>query len=73
MTAEELATAIVTHTEIMRGQGEALGRIEAKVDKTNGRVTSLELWKAKMIGAWVVVSFAGPVITGLVIAKFGGG
>lgn len=62
MTNEEIALHLQT-------QAATLGRIEAKVDKTNGRVTRLELWKAKMMGAWFVVSLAGPVIAGLIVAK----
>jgi len=48
--------------------GRTLVRIEAKVDKTNGRVTSIELWRARIMGAWFVMSLAGPVITGVIIA-----
>jgi hypothetical protein len=47
--------------------GRALGRIEQKVDKTNGRVTAIELWRARVQGAWFVMSFAGPILTALLI------
>ena len=47
-----------------------LDRIETQAVKTNGRVTAIEAWRQRMFGAWVVISFAGPVITGLVIARF---
>ena len=43
---------------------EILIRIEKKVDQTNGRVRNLEIWKAKAIGAFAVISvlFTGTII-----------
>ncbi len=35
-----------------------------KQDKTNGRVKTLELWKARLIGAWAVFSI---LLVGLII------
>jgi hypothetical protein len=49
----------------------AVLRVEAQAVKTNGRVTKLEEWKAKIVGAWFVVSLAGPVIAGLIAARLG--
>lgn len=60
MTPEEIAGEL-------KFQTQTLARIETKVDKTNGRVTTLELWKAKITGAWFVASLAGPVITAVVV------
>lgn len=42
-------------------------RIEKQTTDTNGRVTAIERWKDRMTGAWIVLSFAGPVVTGLII------
>lgn len=42
-------------------------KIETQTTITNGRVTSLEAWRNKALGAWFIVSFFGPIITGLVI------
>lgn len=61
-------------------QDVALGRVEAKVDKTNGRVTTLERGRERaqgMIAAyrWVAPLFAGAVSAGgtiLVLAVTGG-
>lgn len=33
-----------------------LGKIEAKVDHTNGRVRKLEEYKLKIVGGWIVIS-----------------
>ena len=35
---------------------EILIRVEKKVDKTNGRVTKLEAWKNKTLGALVIIN-----------------
>lgn len=67
MTPAAHADLLARLDERSMAHGEQLARIEQKVDKTNGRVTTLEAWKSKIVGAWFVVSFAGPVITGLVL------
>ena len=41
----------------------ALGRIEKKLDKINGRVFCVEKWKSKVMGGAAVIS----VIVGVVI------
>lgn len=52
--------------------GRRILSIESKVDdgftKVNGRLRTIELWRARMQGAWVVASLVGPVITGLIVA-----
>jgi len=35
---------------------QSLGRIEGKLDKINGRVRALEIWRAKLIGAYIAIS-----------------
>jgi 5-hydroxyisourate hydrolase-like protein (transthyretin family) len=50
-----------------RIESQTLARIEEKVTETNGRVRTLEVWKARAQGAWMVVSLMGPVITGLIV------
>lgn len=49
----------------------AILRVEDQAKKTNGRVTALEQWKAKIVGAWFVVSLAGPIVTALAVKAAG--
>ena len=55
-------------------QAEALHRIEAKVTETNGRVRTLELWRAKVEGMTIisrnpiVVAVASGVLVAAVIS-----
>lgn len=37
-------------------QDVTLAAIQTRVDKTNGRVMKLELWRATLVGAWVVLT-----------------
>ena len=39
-----------------------IGKIEKHVEKTNGRVRSLEIWKAMLIGGWAVTTILFPVL-----------
>lgn len=48
----------------------AVLRVEELASKTNGRVTRLELWKARITGAYFVVSLAGPIISALAVTHF---
>ena len=47
----------------LREVSQTLERIERKVDETNGRVRSLELWKARMEGAKWAVGWIPPIAT----------
>lgn len=38
-----------------------------QITRQNGRVDRLESWRDKMTGAWLVVTFASPVIAGLIV------
>jgi hypothetical protein len=67
MTDHENAVHIAALFEKIDAQNQTLARIETQTTLTNGRVTSLETWKNKALGAWFVVSLFGPIITGLVI------
>lgn len=49
---------------------EILERIEAKVDKTNGRVTQLEKWRVFLAGGQAILIFLLPVITFLAMKWF---
>jgi len=50
----------------IKGIKESLDRIEAKVDKQNGRVRKLENWRAYTIGIAAVLMF----IIDLVVKRF---
>ena len=60
--------------------GEAIKRVEGKVDtvieqqkETNGRVKTLELWKAAMIGAQAAVATLIPFLTAALLKWVFGG
>ena len=69
MTPTDPGERLVAIESTQTAHTELLKEIRDQAKLTNGRVTSIELWKARITGAWVVVSFAGPVITGLIITK----
>jgi len=54
------------HTEVI----EYLKRIEAQTMRTNGRVTSLEGWRNRILGGSSMVILIGGAIIGLVIYTF---
>ena len=38
-------------------------KIVTRLDKTNGRIKSLELWRAYLVGAWAILSlFLLPIV-----------
>jgi hypothetical protein len=53
--------------ERLAAHKEQLDRIEVQATKTNGRVTTLELWRARMQGSVKVITWAGPVVSGTVV------
>jgi hypothetical protein len=46
---------------------DKLGGLTEQIVKQNGRVDRLESWRDRMTGAWIVVTFASPVIAGLIV------
>lgn len=64
MTSDQ-AQAILARLD---AQAELLERIDRQVQKTNGRVTKLELWQARTEGARAVFSWVSPAVAGIVSA-----
>lgn len=68
-----LAAAVEDHT-LLAVMHERQLQMDKKVDivvtqtlKTNGRVDSLEAWRDKVKGAYILLSVFGPIVTGLVV------
>lgn len=59
-------------SEMKHDTSVTLERIEEKVDKTNGRVKRLELWRMVLIGAWAAITFMLPLLTYFVINEIDG-
>ena len=63
----ENAVSIATISAQLSAVTSTLGEVKAQTTLTNGRVTSLEAWRNKFVGAWFVVALLGPVVTGLIV------
>ena len=64
MTPGQIA-AVIAHLD---NQKEQLDRIEEQVKETNGRVRSLEMWKARAEGIILTWRWIGPVIASVLTA-----
>ena len=60
--AERLKNLITSLNEHREENRETNSRIEQQVMKTNGRVKSLEKWKAAVLGMVAMISFFSPVL-----------
>lgn len=67
MNDSEIAAALATLTEQIRGDraesqafrgtlAETIARIERQTEKTNGRVTRLELWRMFLLGGFAALA-----------------
>lgn len=57
--------------DLARETRESLARIEAQTSKTNGRVTSLETWKNRVIGGLIVTNIiVVPIGITLAVMRF---
>ena len=68
MTGEQDNAVNIAHLEEkLDALIDKAAKIETQTTMTNGRVTGLEAWKNRAVGAWFGVSIFGPIVTGLII------
>jgi hypothetical protein len=71
LTNEELTIHLTTLASSTAEQTRMLERIDQKVTATNGRVRSLELWQARLKGAWAAAVIVGPAMGAIAAHAFG--
>lgn len=64
-TDRELLILVYERVKVMTN---TLVEVKYEVKKTNGRVTVLELWKARLGGAWIVVIIGSGVLSAILTA-----
>lgn len=65
LTEPYLGAVILSRLEHHKRQ---LDRIEGQIEATNGRVRTIELWRARMEGANWALSWLPPTLSALVVA-----
>jgi hypothetical protein len=60
LTVDIIDQKFLDHKDYLKLQFEtvnaAIKEVKDRVDKTNGRVKKLELWKATLLGAWIIIT-----------------
>lgn len=70
---ERQKASVITQDAFQKEVKDSLKDILTQTTNTNGRVTSLETWRAKLGGIWKAIaigSFVGGVIVSLIIELF---
>lgn len=61
MTPQQIDTILVR----LDALADDVGEVKEEVKKTNGRVRSIELWKARVEGAQAAYSWVTPAVVGI--------